>query len=748
MICRVSNWNSFIILSLSMTFLLACTEERNKSIQLIKNGVSEYTILISKEASKEELRAATFLQDHLIKISNCKIPIRHDINKIETKYILISKTDQIINPDGFQIKTRNKSITILGGDKMGCVYGVVDILNKELGVRYYSPDYIIIPRQESISLPYLNYSDSSNNSYRAVNGQFVKNKDYKDFNRLHEIDDVFGNKYYVHTFNRLLPWKEYFDQHPEYYAFMNGKRIIDQLCLSNPDVLQITIDKLRKEMKNQAHKKVWSVSQDDNFSYCQCEACKIIIEEEQSPAGPIIRFVNEVAREFPDHIISTLAYQYSRKAPVITKPLKNVQVMLCTIELNRSQPIANDSRSQSFLKDLNDWGEICNHIYLWDYTVDFAHSQCPFPNIHVLQPNIQLFVDNNVNEHFQQSNTAIGHEFSELKSYLLSKLLWNPNVAVDSVIFEFTNGFYGDAAPYIRKYIYQLQSEILKTNEWLDIYGPTTNYQNSFLSEANISVYNSYFDEAENAVENQPDYLLHVRTARMSLQYAIMEIGKNDMFGSRGWYKEKEGEYVLKQNMTDELDKFYQTSQQAHCKYVNESRLSIEEYYQSSKRFIDVQVKGNFAFRKKVTAEPLPASKYSGGDLAFLTNGVKGANDYKVHWLGWEAQDFSLILDLEDLVNASKIEISTLWDRKSWIMHPLSVSCYISTDGKNYQTIGTKNVEGNQREAEVNKTFSFDTSGKQYRYVKFYVEGSLKLFDWHPSAGYPSWAFVDEIVVK
>ena len=77
------------------------------------------------------------------------------------------------------------------------------------------------------------------------------------------------------------------------------------------------------------------MSQNDNTSYCQCDACKKVIAEEGSPSGPIIRFVNEVAKRFPDKIISTLAYQYSRQAPKITKPADNVQIMLCTIELNR-----------------------------------------------------------------------------------------------------------------------------------------------------------------------------------------------------------------------------------------------------------------------------------------------------------------------------------------------------------------------------------------------------------------------------
>ncbi len=245
----------------------------------------------------------------------------------------------------------------------------------------------------------------------------------------------------------------------------------------------------------------------------------------------MIRFVNEVAKHFPSKIISTLAYQYSRHAPAITKPADNVQVMLCTIELNRSKPIEQESGSQSFVKDIVDWGKICKHIYLWDYTIDFAHSVSPFPNLHVLQPNIQFFTRNNVRAHFQQSNSMKGQEFAELKLYLISRLLWNPDINTASVMDEFLGGYYGKAAPWIKKYIGQLQSELIKSGEGLDIYGHPVSHRNGFLSAGNINDYNSYFDRAVDAVISDSAQLMHVKISRLPLQYAIMEIGKNDMFG-------------------------------------------------------------------------------------------------------------------------------------------------------------------------------------------------------------------------
>jgi hypothetical protein len=726
--------------------LFGCTN-KTEQVTIVADGRSNYSIVVPTNADADEFRAATFLQEHFHKISGVQLPVlKQDVAESDHT-ISIAKNTAIAGDDGFSITFFRNSIIIEGGAGKGCIYAVGEMLDKYLGVRYYSPDYIVIPESKNISVPKINLSGSSPNTYRNVNGAFTKNEDYKDFHRLHTIQDMYPDNYYVHTFHKLLPWKEYFSHNPDYYAYMNGKRIIDQICLTNEEVYELVFKKLREEMSLQPEKKVWSVSQDDNYSHCQCAGCQAIIEDEESAAGPIIHFVNRLADEFPDKIISTLAYQYSRKAPKIVKPRENVQIMLCTIELNRSEAIESDPTSSSFLKDLEDWGKISNHIYLWDYTVNFNHHISPFPNLHTLQPNIRLFVDNNVKEHFQQTNTGPGHEFSELKSYLIAKLLWNPDANTKEIIRGFTDGYYGAAGKWIRNYINEMETEIRRLGDRLDIYEPPTNHQHGFLSQEKIDAYNHYFDEAEKAVSGEPQHLLHVLTARMPLQYAIMEIGKSDMFGPRGWYLEQENGFVTRQEMTGMLERFNETSIGSKVVTINEAGISPADYYTATRRFIEVQIEGNLAFRKKVIAYPPPSDKYSRGDLAYLTNGVRGANDYNVHWIGWEAQDFTLMLDLEQPAKAYAIEISTLWFPKSWILHPLSVACYVSRDGEHYTPVGREEVTGDQRSEEVNRLFSF-VPKEEFRYAKFDVKGTLRLFDWHPSAGGGSWVFVDEIVVR
>jgi hypothetical protein len=200
--------------------------------------------------------------------------------------------------------------------------------------------------------------------------------------------------------------------------------------------------------------------------------------------------------------------------------------------------------------------------------------------------------------------------------------------------------------------------------------------------------------------------------------------------------------------MTRLLEDFFQVCSRNGVRTLNESGLTPRQYYDASRRFVDVQVEGNKAFRKPVVADPPPSPKYSRGDVAILTDGVRGANDFKVQWLGWEGPDVDLVLDLGDAAPASEASISTLWDARSWVLHPRSVTCLVSPDGVRYQAVRTIRVDGDQRAEDVTRTFTFNWAIPFVRFVKFHVEGTHALPDWHPSAGGTSWVFVDEIVVR
>ena len=195
----------------------------------------------------------------------------------------------------------------------------------------------------------------------------------------------------------------------------------------------------------------------------------------------MLRFVNEVAKRFPDKIISTLAYQYTRSAPLITKPEANVNIMLCTIEENRAKSLAGSG----FEKDLKDWAAITNNILIWDYVINFSHMVMPFPNWPTLQENIQLFKQNGVQMIFEQGYNSPSSEMQPLRAFLLSKWVWNPNLNADSLIYEFTENYYGPAGAIVREILRAQVKDLQNSGKSLTLYEPPITHISGYLSPAN-----------------------------------------------------------------------------------------------------------------------------------------------------------------------------------------------------------------------------------------------------------------------
>ncbi|MHC1708641.1 MAG: DUF4838 domain-containing protein [Bacteroidales bacterium] len=735
-----------------------------QEISLTTNGKTDYHIIIPLKHTEEEKKAALLLKLYLNRITKATFPVYTDDQSEQDEEILVGVTNRtsgkypeiyapMIRPQGFWIKTSGKKILILGGDPAGTLYGAVTFLEKYLGCRKYSHEVEKIPKNTTLKISLIDDIQTPASEIRIVNGNYFKHSDFKTWCKLHIIDDKWGNeaadRYYVHTFERLVPASVYYHSHPEYFSLINGHRVPwGQLCLTNKDIVKITVEKLREVMKRHPDIQYWSVSQNDNYYSCDCPDCKAIDEAEGSPGGTMLRFVNRVADSFPDKIITTLAYQYTRKPPRITKPRDNVMVTLCTIELNRSRPIEKDPGSADFVEDIKGWSEICDNIMLWDYEVQFTNYLCPFPLFHTLQPNIQFFNKYNVTAHFQQCNIEHGVEFAELKGYLLGKLLWDPEINADSVIDDFMTGYFEEAGPYIHQYFDLIHNELILSGDRLDIYGSPVWHAASFLSAENLKRYNQLFDKAELAVAMKPQVLARVKVARLPVMFSVLEIAKTDLFGERGWYALKNNKFTLKKNMKELLEDFYQICNSEGIKYLNENGLSVETYYQNTLRFINVQTEGNLAFQKKVSCDPAPAPKYTHLGPLMLTNGVKGTEDYKVHWLGWEGLDPRITVDLGKMDTLREITISTLQESKSWILHPLFISCYTSSDGINFNKAGILTSGGDQQKEPPILEFTFKVEHITARYIRFFITATKTLPAWHPYKGNKSWVFIDEITAK
>ena len=515
---------------------------------LAENRVSFAPIYIGEEDIENNKSivwfAATQLRYYLGRITVAAFEIEAYCEDANGIYLNLDNTYE---DDEFSIKTENGSLYITGG-KRGVLYGVYEFL-EDLGCRFFTPDCEKIPTALKLEIPDINKREKPVFEYRETDYHNTTKRTFKYATMCrvngasNKIPENLGGHtsyaLFAHSFGILVPPSEYFAQHPEYYALIDGKRdagdhVDWQLCLSNPDIVPIAVSNIRKILKENPDKKIVSISQNDNVNHCQCEACLKIDEDEGSPVGAIIRFVNKIAEilepEFPDVMFDLLAYSYSRPASHLTKVRHNVCVRLCASRTCYAHSFENctdrshatprpDGTATIFIEDLKEWSKICERLYVWDYTSNFPLYLMPFPNWRVLQPNLQTLVRHNVKGVFEEANRAEngGTDFNELRNYLLCKLMWNPNCDIDLLRKEFMDCYYGAAAPYLNEYL-DMQSDYVEREDYhlyiQEIHRP------GYLENEWLEKYNELFDKAEKSVAGDGILLARVQKARLSIRFA------------------------------------------------------------------------------------------------------------------------------------------------------------------------------------------------------------------------------------
>jgi hypothetical protein len=231
-----------------------------------------------------------------------------------------------------------------------------------------------------------------------------------------------------------------------------------QLCLSNEEMRRELTRNALEWLRRDPAAGMISVAQNDCGGACQCPDCRRVVEEEGAESRLLIRFVNQVAadieKEFPDTLVETLAYQYTRTPPKHPKPRGNVVVRLCTIECSFSQPLATGPQNAALKADIDGWAAVAPRLYVWDYVTNFSNYLCPHPNFRVLAPNLRCFVDQNAIGLFEQGHAACScNDFPELRAWLLAHLLGDPSRDDKALLAEFMRGYYGAAAEPLTRYL-------------------------------------------------------------------------------------------------------------------------------------------------------------------------------------------------------------------------------------------------------------------------------------------------------
>jgi hypothetical protein len=174
---------------------------------------------------------------------------------------------------------------------------------------------------------------------------------------------------------------------------------------------------------------------------------------------------------------------------------------------------------------VEDWARLAKNLRIWDYDITYSQPSLPTPTIDTYSPDLKFFLNHNVEGMFVEFEKPVLADMRDLKVWVLCKLLENPHQNTGDLVRQFTDGYYGAAGIYVRRYLAALQQSVQQTAAEKGM--PEITWfsglpQYSYLTPAFLRQANHIFNQAAASVADDATLSKRVRNARSSVDYAIL----------------------------------------------------------------------------------------------------------------------------------------------------------------------------------------------------------------------------------
>jgi len=541
----------------------ARADERSEPpLSLSHNGKTEYAIVLGHDAIESERNAAQELQKYLEKVTGAVFPLADELTAKEgTPKIFVGPSAAAVNlsgtvawralgTDGIVIKTAGRHLVLAGGRPRGTLFAVYTFLQDQVGCRWYADDAPeVVPRRPTLDLKTQNlvYRPPFDMRYLYTGAQ--RTGDAKDplfsakLRQNGSIPEQFGGSVGYGDAHTMLTWvlppKEHFQEHPDWYALdESGKRVQGNLCYTSEGAMKKAAERVLERVRRErpkwkyAPQKIVSVSPPDSGFHCRCEKCRAALMREGSDSGALIGFVNNVAehvqKEFPDALISTLAYWNTAAPPRTVRPRGNVLVHF-GISNEASHPADQRDRIvvrnfrlpfsevSVFSQHLVEWGRIASHLYVWDYDTNFTNMIQPHPTYFSFPASLRFYRDQGVAGIFSQGGWSNAGDFVRMKYWVNSQMMWNPDHDLRALVKEFLDAYYGAAAPHLMAYL-ELVSDVK-----LPALRPYSCSTRGWLGLAELNRATELFRHALEAVSRDEALSYRVRRERLGIDIVWLQ---------------------------------------------------------------------------------------------------------------------------------------------------------------------------------------------------------------------------------
>ena len=471
--------------------------------KLVSNNVSDYQLVYPDE-SNEYINTAVSEFQYFIKeasgatfdlINESKQTVDSTRPYISFGKTSLSTTNAVSLPDGqrylnsgYYLLNKENNVYVLADpnyDQEGVLYGTYDLLNILTKYKSYSDDEFYIEKSKDILLPnidktYVPSFDERELGYKEAIG----NKRLS--NRLRLINKDADTRWALHghtstsEYFNLLSYAKYGNEHPEWYAPQGNYGI--QLCYTGHGsgyqsmVEQMAYNMYHNYILEKPDAKYFMIGQEDNTTFCDCEACQAKNHEHNlngAVSGLMVLFLNDVINriesmmsEANDNVSLNrdiryvfFAYQNSlipfSSSSIV--PHEKLYVEFTPIELDFAKDMHAEGSNSRIYDYLVQWDKIMNgRVLVYSYDVDYNNFLINFNNFGSFKPYLLDYHNHHVDYFYSQGaviNNVTG--FTNMRLFVESQLLWDVTQNYEDLVKEFIDHYYKDAASYLYNY-YQI----------------------------------------------------------------------------------------------------------------------------------------------------------------------------------------------------------------------------------------------------------------------------------------------------
>ena len=389
--------------------------------------------------------------------------------------------DSKLKEEEISIIYDGEKVQFSGGSPIATIHAVYYFLQKELGARWLWPgeDGEFIPQRDSYQVPAdLNIRFVPSIRYRGFHmcGDWYKVNDFRDWMVRNFINIHRHGTHFKDDVRYFRMWSSHnvhlpsvsVEEHPEYFAEINGRRYTSQVCLNNSDVDQLIYEEFVHLLEKHNDLQILSIFPSDNQEYCQCVKCK-----EKGTSTSWFDFYNRLTdrlkEKFPHVKFATIAYQGYIAVPK-NKVRNSIFVEYasyprCNIHKYNDPNCPKNAKVYQAMKDWSATG-----VVMGDYGYEFdmfSGSGQPFtPFYSVIADTMKKTVDlkqvaliTEVGLSPRNGPEYQTHYKDRLALYIYAQLMWDHTRKVEDLIKEWCELAYGKAAKPMYEYFMLLDKQ-------------------------------------------------------------------------------------------------------------------------------------------------------------------------------------------------------------------------------------------------------------------------------------------------